>query len=171
MRVSALWLVPALPGCFGSSQGPTWHRVRGAPSVVHSGFTGSQSQRLPAGSAVANTGLLGAGMAVIAGMPYQGSIYVRVADPNSTDSAGRNPRRSDVATPPQLVLSLSIAVEGVPVAVTRIQPTWPPVRRFCSCCSCAHGRRDPPGCHHTIRAIHTIQNLHRTNRAMYAMLH
>lgn len=76
---SAPWLVFAIDGCFGTSQGPTWRTVSGAPSVVADppAFTGNASQRLPGGAAVENGGLLGAGMWWEAGKSYEGSVYVR----------------------------------------------------------------------------------------------
>lgn len=87
---SAPWVVPAYPGCFGTSQGPTWKRVRGSMMTVKAGpgqgFTGNQSQHLPAGSAIANMGLLGAGISFLEGRPYEGSLYVRTGGARLTVS-------------------------------------------------------------------------------------
>jgi hypothetical protein len=75
---SAPWLVEAIPGCFGTSQGPTWRTVRGAPTVSTStAYTGNASQRLPSGAAVENSGLLGIGMwwEAIRGQPVRSRNY------------------------------------------------------------------------------------------------
>ena len=77
---SAPWLVFAGPGCFGTSQGPTWTTISGSPSVLRpaaGAFTGNQSQLLPPGSAVSNGGLLGAGMSFRSGRAYEGALFVR----------------------------------------------------------------------------------------------
>lgn len=95
------WVVSAYPGCFGTSQGPTWHRVRGSPSVAAgpaAAFRGNQSQRLQVGDAVANTGLLGAGMAFAANHEYHGSIYVRSSGVPATATASSANAATDAAS-------------------------------------------------------------------------
>jgi hypothetical protein len=105
---SAPWRVYAGPGCFGTSQGPTWTTVRGHPSVLMpsspGAFTGNQSQQLPPGSAIANSGLLGAGMSFARGRGYEGVLYVR--------------------GPGQARLSISSTVGGVAVAEFVVDKHW-----------------------------------------------
>ena len=103
---SAPWLVYAIPGCFGTSQGPTWSAVGGKPAVVSGGHTGNQSQRLPPGAAVENGGLLGAGMYWQQGKSYEGSVYVRPAAAGTAR------------------LAISATAGGVPVATAIAEGPW-----------------------------------------------